>query len=209
VNLPDYQPTLATEPLSEAELDQLDALLQALPADGAMTVECLDGYLCALLLGPALPPSAQWMPAIWGADTLPDAASNDPNTAPFASGKQQKRCVQFVLRMLADVHRRLQADPDQFEPVFSIAEHEGEEWVDAEIWCLGFLQGTALQAAYWDPLFEDPTQGPLLAPIPLLAALPEELDEVDRSLVAQPEQRDALSRQVAEAIGALWHLRHG
>lgn len=204
MNLPDYQPTLATEALSDEEQDQLEALLQALPSDGAMNLECLDGYLCALLLGPGLPPSADWMPAIWGADAPPG-----DNAAPFASGKQLKRCVQSVLRLLADSHRRLQADAQNFEPVFSIAEHEGEEWVDAEIWCLGFLQGTALQTAYWDPLFEDATLGALLAPIPLLAALPEELDEVDRGLVAEPEQRDALSRQVAEAIAVLWHHQHG
>lgn len=204
VILPDYQPDLATDPLDEAEQDQLDLLLQRLPSDGAMNLECLDGYLCALLLGPAIPPSAVWMPPIWGADAPPTEG-----TAPFASGKQLKRCVQGVLHLLADTHRRLKADAANYEPVFSIAEQDGEEWVDAEIWCIGFLQATALQPAFWDPLFDDPTLGPLLAPIPLLAALPEELDDVDRSLVAEPEQRDALSRQVADAIGALWQHRHG
>lgn len=205
MNLPDYQPDLATQPLDDNEQTQLDILLQSLPSDGAMDLEALDGYLCALLLAPQLPPSSEWMPAVWGAEAPPVAG--DP--APFASGKQMKRCVQLVLRQLADVHRRLQANPDTFEPVFSIAEEDGEEWVEAGIWCVGFLQGTALQEPVWDPLFDDPTLGPLLAPLPLLAALPDELDDVDRGLVSEPVQRDALSRQVAEAIGPLWRHFHG
>lgn len=227
--LPDYQPDLATDPLDDAEQDQLEALLQGLPFDGAMNLECLDGYLCALLLGPAVPQSAVWMPAVWGAEAPPSDGA-----APFASGKQLKRCVQSVLRLLADTHRRLRTDATNYEPMFSIAEQDGEEWVDAEIWCIGFLQATALQPEVWDPLFDDPTLGPLLAPIPLLAALPDdgpqaalppppegdestwggpalthELDDVDRRLVAEVERRDALSRQVADAIGALWQHRHG
>lgn len=205
VNLPDYQPELDTPPLDEAEQAQLEAQLQALPLDGAMDLEALDGYLCALLLSPALPPSAVWMPAVWGAEAPPTAG--DP--APFASGKQLKRCIQAVLRQLADVHRRLRADAEHFEPVFSIAEDEEGDWVEAGAWCEGFLQGAALQPDHWEALFEDPELGPLLAPLPLLAALPEELDAVDRGLVAQPEQRDALSRQVAEVIAPLWHRAHG
>lgn len=205
MNLPDYQPDFATEPLDDAEQAQLEAQLQALPLDGAMDLEALDGYLVGLLLGPQVPPSSVWMPAVWGAEAPPTAAS----PAPFASGKQLKRVVHAVLRQLADVHRRLRADAETFEPVFSIAEQDGEEWVEAGVWCVGFLQAAALQPEVWDPLFDDAEHGPLLAPVALLAALPEELDEVDRGLVAEPEQRDALSRQVAEAIGPLWRLRHG
>lgn len=204
MNLPDYQPDLATAPLDDAEQAQLEALLQSLPSDAAMDLEALDGYLCALLMAPPLPPSVEWMPAVWGADAPPSAG--DP--APFNSGKQLKRCVQAVLRQLADVHRRLQADAERFEPVFSIAEQDGEEWVEAGVWCIGFLQGAALRSDVWDPLFDDADIGALLAPVALLAALPEELDAVDRGLVAEPEQRDALSRQVAEAIGPLWRHFH-
>lgn len=205
VNLPDYQPHLATTPLDDAEQAQLEALLQSLPADGAMDLEALDGYLCALLLAPSLPPSSAWMPAIWGADAPPEAG--DP--APFASGKQLKRCVQAVLRQLADVHRRLQADAERFEPVFSVAEGPDDVWVDAGVWCIGFLQATALMPDVWDPLFEDATFGPLLAPLPLLAALPDELDDTDRGLVSEPMQRDAVSREVAGILGPLWHHFHG
>lgn len=205
MNLPDYQPELPTAPLSEAEQAQLEALLQALPTDGAMDLEALDGYLCALLLSPTLPPSSVWMPAVWGAEQPP----HDGDIAPFASGKQLKRCVQSVLHLMADLHRRLKADAERFEPVFSIAELDDAEWVEAGIWCVGFLQAVALQPQVWEPLFDDNTFGPLLAPVPLLAALPEELDAQTREQVAEPEQRDALSRQVAELIGPVWRHFHG
>jgi hypothetical protein len=64
---PHYDPRLDERPLTDVELDDLDALLQPLP--GAMNVEMLDGYVAALLLDPTpLPERAgdEWLPAVWG-----------------------------------------------------------------------------------------------------------------------------------------------
>ena len=72
VDYPRYDPASPVTPLTAAELDALDALLQALPADGAMTLDGLDGYLTALLVGPpallATWPTADWLPLVWGGD---------------------------------------------------------------------------------------------------------------------------------------------
>ncbi len=56
---------LIEEPLSDAEMQALQALLDSLPAShGALDVVMLDGYLCGLLLQPQPPPEAQWLPTI-------------------------------------------------------------------------------------------------------------------------------------------------
>ena len=86
MDYPRYDPQSAVTPLTPAELDGLDRLLQTLPADAVMTLDGLDGYLTALLTGPqswwASLPTAAWLPQIWGGD----AEAGNEAAAPFASG---------------------------------------------------------------------------------------------------------------------------
>ncbi|MEO8297049.1 MAG: UPF0149 family protein [Burkholderiales bacterium] len=203
MNLPQYNPALATAPLTDEEQDELETSLDQLGLDAAMNLEALDGYCCALLLAAALPAAEAWLPPVWGFDAPPPEGSS----APFASGKQLKRCAQSVLRHLADVDRRLKADAEGYEPLFGIAQLDDEDATfvaDAEAWCIGFLQGASLQPAFWDPLFEDATCGQALAPITLFAADPAELTDDERAMLDDIGQRDALSHQVQASIGTLY-----
>jgi len=199
VDLPRYDPALATEPLTDSELDALDALLLALPSDNPMNVEALDGYLTALLLGPhpveSLPGSA-WMPAVWGGDGTPDPA-------PFGSQKQRKRTAQLVLRHLHTIDESLRLAPARWEPVFSLAEAGGRELADAEDWCIGFLQATTLAPEAWGAWFDDTLLAPLLAPIALLGGDESTLSPEQTARLADPAERDALSRAVVDAVLAL------
>lgn len=52
----------APQPFTPAELDQLQALLDAVPPPlEPLDVSVLDGYLCAVLLQPKAPPQSQWL----------------------------------------------------------------------------------------------------------------------------------------------------
>jgi uncharacterized protein len=199
VDLPRYNPALATAPLSDAELDALDALLLALPSDNPMNVEALDGYLTALLLGPRSVdslPSSTWMPAVWGGDL-------DPAPAPFASHKQRKRAAQLVLRHLHTIDQALSDAPARWEPVFSLAEAGEAELADAEDWCIGFLQAMPLAPEAWGALFDDAALAPRLAPIALLGGDDAALQPKDAARLADPAGRDAVSRAVVDAVLAL------
>ena len=198
MDYPDYNPALDSPPLSDEELDSLDQLLQALPGDTAMNIEGLDGYLTALVVGPPLLQrlkSADWLPVVWGGD--------GSGSAPFASQKQRKRAAVLVLRHLHAIHQQLQRDADAWEPVFSVAETPDGELVDAEDWCIGFLQAVALDSEAWAPLFDDATLGPALVPIALLGGDDSTLADADRQRLADPAERDALSRAVADAVPLL------
>ena len=195
MDYPDYNPEYDTPPLSDAELDALDALLQALPGESAMNVEGLDGYLTALLVGPPLLArlkSADWLPVVWGGDGM--------GAAPFTSQKQRKRAAMLVLRHLHAIDQQLRTDAEAWEPVFSIAETPEREIVDAEDWCVGFLQAVALDPEAWAPLFDDAELGPALVPIALLGGDDSQLSQADAARLADPEQRDALSRAVVDAV---------
>lgn len=202
MELPTYDPSLRTEALDDAELQALDELLQDLPGDAVMNVEALDGYLTALLLtpgGPAQRPTQEWLPPVWGAS--PGAASEGP--APFASQKQRKRAVLWVLRHLQTVDRSLRGQPQDWQPVFSLAEAEGREWADAEDWCAGFLQATALDEAFWGRVFDDAGTSALLRPLVQLGGDPAQLSPEEQAALQDPVQRDALSRAAADAVWAL------
>lgn len=195
---PQYNPQLATAPLSDAEIDQLDELLAALPGDDVMDVEMLDGYLTALLVTPTLPSADAWIPRVWG------GAEDGP--APFASGKQTKRFVQLVLRQIAAIDRQLQGDFDRFEPWFDMAVIEDVEVVDAQAWCAGFLHALDLTQDQWQDHWDLPTVAPALRPISLLGG--DGLEPADAEQVDTTMKRDRLSRQVPDAVEVLYRHWH-
>src|SRR5882724_5575413 len=56
-------------PLTERELDELQALLDTVPAPlEALDVSMLDGFLCGLLVQPRSVPAARWLPHITDVD---------------------------------------------------------------------------------------------------------------------------------------------
>jgi uncharacterized protein len=157
-------------------------------------MEALDGYLCALLLSPialASLPGEAWMPAIWG-DTDADTV--------FASGKQRKRLQLLVLRHLNATAKQWQRNIEAWEPLFTLAEDQGKEWVDAEDWCTGFMVGVDLHAAAWAPRFDDAQCASLLAPLVLLGGDDTQHTPEDLERLGNPEERDAISGEVFEGI---------
>lgn len=192
---PQYQPQTDNAPLSDDELNALDDLLQSLPSDEAMNIECMDGYLTALLVGPndlSKMPGSAWLPAVWGGD--------GEGLAPFASNKQRKRVTLLVLRHLQSIAVELRDKGEAWQPIFSVAEVEGQDLVDAEVWCIGFLQAVAMDPAAWEPLFDDALIGPALVPIALLGGDESEQDPQDLARLGDVEVRDQLSRAVLDAV---------
>lgn len=62
-------PAAPTSPLDERDLDQLQALLDAVPAPlEPLDVLSLDGFLCGLLVQPKAVPAAQWLPHVSDVD---------------------------------------------------------------------------------------------------------------------------------------------
>jgi len=203
MDYPSYDPKSPNTPLTEEELAGLDELLNTLPSDAAMTLDAMDGYLTALLVGPsAIGASSDWLPAIWGGD-------QEPAPAPFPSNQKRKRTTVLVLRHLRSIEAALSGPPDAWEPVFSVAEvpgSQGEELADATDWCMGFLAAMDLAPDAWVPLNGDPEIGPGLATIAFLGGdidAPPESGEDDEDL-DDPQVRDQLSRAATDVVLKLW-----
>lgn len=211
MDYPRYNPASPLTPLTPAELDALDQLLLALPCEGVMSLDGVDGYFTALLSGPPALlqdlTTADWLPAVWGGDGPHGNAAAEP----FASKRQRKSTVVQLLRHLRHLQQLLTDSPETWQPVFSIAEQGRDEFVDARDWCAGFLQAVDLRPETWSSAWADPAL--LEAAAPLLS-LGGTLDGVfspppptdDDNL---PEL-DAASRAVPDAALALWgHFKPG
>jgi uncharacterized protein len=206
MNYPQFDRTSNNLPLTDEELQAFDELLQDLPTDGAMTVEGVDGYLTAMLLAPPewldQWPSGDWLPLVWGGD--------GPDGQPFASNRQRKRATLFTLRHLQSVACVLRDQPRLWEPLFSVVEAEGdagEEWIDAQDWCTGFLQAIDLGPEAWRDWQADAELAPALKTIALLGGdVAPAPDSEEAAALADPAERDAMARQVVEGVLAM-HAR--
>jgi len=58
--------TIGHQSLSGQELEKLDAILMSRGGGRAMNVEELDGFFCALVMGPELAMPSEYLPVVWG-----------------------------------------------------------------------------------------------------------------------------------------------
>ena len=141
------KPTLDT-PLTNQEVDDLDAFLLQSGLDAPMDISMLDGFLCAVLSGPQQMPPTQWMPWIWDYE----AAEQVPQ---FANDKNAKHVASLVMRFAREIALNLEHALDDFEPLFPERETEtGSEFV-IDDWCFGFLKAISLDAGAWQPLLDE------------------------------------------------------
>ncbi|RTL47126.1 MAG: YecA family protein [Burkholderiales bacterium] len=155
------------ESLSEADLERLQTLLDALPAPlEPLDVSMADGYLCGVLLQPEPVPLAQWLPPLLDSEGRPTPARVDDE----------------LLALLRRRHKELNvaiAGRQWFDPwIFELDEVDSPSETVLP-WVAGFAH--ALDA---HPALMDLPEEPLLEP---LAAIylhldPDDLEDADALL---------------------------
>jgi uncharacterized protein len=186
-------------PLSDEELDELDQfLLSEAVSDEAMTLDTLDGYLTAIVVGPATLVPSQWLPGVWG--------ESEDDAPVYESMEQAQRILELLLRHMNGIIWTLQYDADAFDPLIGsmVYENDPREYIDGEMWAYGFMQGIELCRQDWQPLFDDSSAMEALRPIYLLGA--DELSETEEALTRWPAQREELSQQLAAAVAAIYRF---
>lgn len=189
---------LAT-PLSDEELEELDAfLLSDATSDETMLLDHLDGYLTAIIVGPTHLSINHWYPGIWG--------KREEDAPCFETMEEAQRIMQMIMRHYNGIIWSLQQDADSHEPIFSsfIPGDKSKEFVDAEMWAVGFMDGIALCRADWQPLSDDPRGCEWLNPIRLLGD--DDLDENELALSDTPTQREALSTHIQASLASIYRF---
>ena len=178
---------LTAQPLSEAELDDLDAFLMsdAMP-EGGMDISTLDGFLAAVVLNPDIVLPSQWLPWAWDMED----AEDEPV---FKNAEEAERITGLIMRhynMVIQGIRHATFDPLLFE----LRQDDGSEFFDAEGWCEGFMLGVSVFIDAWRPVLEQHME--LVAPMVLLGT-----DRGWRMLEESGNNKEA-TRQAYESIPA-------
>ena len=157
----------APTPLSDAELDRLDVLLDRCtdPETGLGNLEMLDGFLSALAVGPIEAELATVLPAIWGTG---EVARRDE--------RQTREAEALIARLAAEVEQRIRHDPSEagdreaLMPLLGLPPEDetdgasqGEDAIDgipadfpfAAAWAAGFLRGAAQFEDAWSTWMDE------------------------------------------------------
>ena len=152
-------PELA-EALDNEELDELHNALLARNGDDGPLLDGLHGLITALLVGPDIVPTEEWLPLVLNPEQ------------PFANHLEAEHVTSLCLRLYYAVERGL--EQLVYEPILAEYDDEdGEEGgvvVEAHGWCAGFSAGVDLRARLWEPrLRYDPRLTEIMAPVMALA----------------------------------------
>ncbi len=183
------QPYLGADTLTDEELEELnDFLMSDATSDETMMIDCLDGFLTAIVSGPVMLKPGVWLPKVWG-----PSARDEPV---FKNYAEAERIVGLIMRHFNSIVESLQHNPDTHEPIFDLALYPDDtvEYVDAEMWAYGYVAGIDLQGASWESFFDDPVSDEVLRPIHLLGA--NDVTPEEEALVKTPAQRQSLSKQI-------------
>lgn len=186
-------------PLSDEEMDELDDFLMSdATSDETMLLDCLDGYLTAIVSSPVLIKPSEWLPGVWG-----PTAEDEPD---FDSFEQTERIIGLIMRHMNSIIWSLQDHPESFSPVFDIAvypDHE-KEYTDGEMWAYGYMRGINLQRHNWNTFFENPMSAEVIRPIYLLGA--DDVSPEEEELTATPAQREQLSEQIPASVAWIYRF---
>jgi uncharacterized protein len=105
--------------LTDAEFDELDALLADTPAPlQAMDLPMVDGYLCGVIVQPQAIPAESWLPGIFDVQARPLPAATD--------ARWLARVRALLLRRHEALARALEED-GAFDPVLPAADVEPDD----------------------------------------------------------------------------------
>ena len=112
----------STAPLDERDIDELQALLDRVPAPlEPLDVSMVDGFLCGVLLQPQMVPTSQWLPHLTDADGRALPASFDAT-----------RLQALALRRHAELNDAI-GNRQWFDPwVFEMAPADDEDADDSD-----------------------------------------------------------------------------
>jgi len=186
----------AAHPLTERELDELQALLDTVPAPlEALDVSMLDGFLCGVLVQPRAIPRARWLPHVTDVD-------GRPLPARFAVSRLHELALRRHAELNDAIARRQWFDPWVFELT---AEDNGDEDASETEAVYPWVAGFATALELFPDLMALDAQA-LTEPLALLYRhlAPDDLEDADE-LLAEIEQLEPpadLSEAVEELVRA-------
>ena len=152
-----YGRSMKSQPLTDAELERLSAVLGRFDNQRPMNLEQLDGFFAALICGPVNVPPSEYLPVILGDDMILEDT--------FKAQRVLQDFLSLIMR-----HWNVIVDTLQSGEVFLPLLLEDENGTTrANDWANGFLRGMELRRTEWAALLNDEEHGGWLVPIFALA----------------------------------------
>lgn len=179
--------------LSEDELEELEMfLLYELQSDEGMTIDILDGFLHAIAIGPVSIFPPQWLPKIWGTETaLPPAHSLD----------RINHIVGLVVGHFNGIISGFESEPRTVAPIFMLNKYRGREYMDADAWAYGFMEGMGLCWHDWQPMLDTAEGQAWFRPVGLLAM--DDFSPDQEELTKTPARRAKIAKEIPQAVLAM------
>jgi uncharacterized protein len=160
------------QPLSVEELDWLESFLLSdlMPEDSLSSIEMVDGYMTALIVGPDVVQPEIWIPYIWNQEksAVPCFPSEDE--------EEEEMIWELLIRHMNTIALQFLNNPDGFLPLFERFSYPDEEAKElaVENWAVGFTLGMELTQESWKPLFADEETGLLAMPMLILSKITDD-----------------------------------
>ena len=185
------------EPLTDDELDRLQAFFLRQASEDAFDIEELDGYFAALVVGPELVMPREYLPAVLGSGG--DDESEDAEDV-FASLDEANELVGLMMRHWNTIVAAVESE-EIYLPLILERESDDEgARPEGHRWARGFMRGVHLRRESWSVLINDEEHGGAILPMALLAG---EVDEhfLDRPM--DPERNLELLNHLAAGLHAI------
>jgi uncharacterized protein len=187
------------QPLSQEELTLLESFLASdmTPEDCMASLEMVDGYMTALVIGPETVEPERWIYYMLN----PEKQSQDV----FQSEEQAAEIMQLLGRHIAAIERQFLDDPEEFLPLYEMFSYSDEEErsLAIEEWALGFILGMELTHDAWQPLFAEEESAMLAGPVFILGKITDDYETMSQ------EEIDDMTNMLDESVirmHAFWQL---
>ena len=184
------------EPLSEAELDQLEQFLGSIEGGRAMNIEAVDGFLSALIVGPELVMPSEYLPHVVGSDT------GKPGL--FKTEAEAEELLSALIRHWNTIARTL----NEGELYYPLLLEDDDGVARGNDWALGFLRGVDMRRSSWREFLDDEDQGAAIFPM-LALAHENDPDPQLRFESPTPEKRDELIRYMIVGLAKIHEYFRG
>ena len=183
------------KPLTDAEYDRLEQLLERFGAEHASNLEKLDGFFAALICGPIQVQPSDYLPELWKGEPTDEST--------FTSSQELRDFAELASRHWAAIERILESG-DVFLPVL-LQDDQGV--AHGNDWAQGFMRGMETGRREWSELLNSEQHGGWLIPIFALAYE----NDPDPKLRPYEEPMDAERRDsliAGAAAGVMGIYRH-
>lgn len=175
------------EPLTDAELDRLDAFLAGI-GDTAMTLEEMDGYFAALISGPELVTPMEALAGVCGEGHA------------FENIAEAEEITALLMRHWNTIAATLaQALTDDEICYWPLLYQDEDGKASGNDWAIGFMEGVDEHPGSWDALFDDDDEAQALVPM-LTLAHEHDPDPEMRPAPIDDEQRAELLEWMAAGL---------